>query len=299
MCLMSSDKYTAEELESMSVWERPLGVGIRDAYWMVPDHDTLRNLRVLRPELTSGTLTNVPKRTVLVIPSRMSEEGAALFLRNNAILESRTEWFIHEVDMSRSDFVLYVKDIRTRNNQHPNPGHLDGASIYVNPSAAVSTKIKASELIQPNEKQEKMPTKKEAPTFKDAAIAGAKLGAVHASGEALLNLAEKMSADIPMFKPMLATMEGREAIKLILATAIRYSSNAFPAKQESIHMATDLQITSSFALLTGKYMGVLGETVANMTKSVAALSAETQTPDFEPLKAPSKQTANVSDAEIL
>ena len=132
------------------------------------------------------------------------------------------------------------------------------------------------------------------PTLKDAAIAGAKLGAVHASGEALLDLARKLAPQMPMITPMLETLEGREALKILMATVIRYSAGAFPGQESTIHTVTDLQITSSVAILTGKYLGVIGETVGTMTKNVAALAKAPPAPPkvFVPTPAPS----NVTDA---
>lgn len=124
----------------------------------------------------------------------------------------------------------------------------------------------------PKESSSDMATQTTQNTLKQAAINGAKLGAVHASGEALIDLAKKLAPEVPMISVMLETTEGREAVKILLATAIRYSAGAFPGQEQTITMVTDLQITSSVALLTGKYMGLIGETVANMTKNVAALA---------------------------
>lgn len=108
----------------------------------------------------------------------------------------------------------------------------------------------------------------------NAAKQGIKMGALQATGDALLGFAKELAKDIPSLQGLLETVEGRELVKLLLAGAIHSAAyhTEFIPKKDAVKGAMEMQISTSVMTLSSKYMSTIMEHLPKLLKASEQLA---------------------------
>jgi hypothetical protein len=109
--------------------------------------------------------------------------------------------------------------------------------------------------------------KKQVGALSSAAVTGAGLAAVHEAGELMLDTARHFAKDIPAIETLLASPDGKEIIKLVMAVGLHTvatQTDVLP-KSHLVAKVAELQVTSAS-------MQLIGPRLVKVRKLAAALA---------------------------
>lgn len=104
----------------------------------------------------------------------------------------------------------------------------------------------------------------------------AAMAATDQVGEVFLKMSETVLGNNPNYKHLMATSEGREAVKLLIAVALRtvlLTSPEIVAGSDGIVSVCDLQITYSTAKLMSVFLSTMGEQLTVLAKLGASIAS--------------------------
>jgi hypothetical protein len=124
-------------------------------------------------------------------------------------------------------------------------------------------------------------TKHQAKSLGSAAALGAGLAAIDQSGELLLDTARHFGKDLPMLDTLLASPDGREIVKVVMALLVHTAASQIDGipKRETVAKIAELQVTLSSMKLVGPRLGEL-------RKLALGLAGIGESIDFESIQVP-------------
>jgi len=127
---------------------------------------------------------------------------------------------------------------------------------------------------EPQKEETKMTTENKR-TAKETAVAGMKeagsamslgfqLATVKATGDKLLNLAQKVGKDQPWVQAALQSDQGREVLKIVMAGLVQQAvMHTMPTEAKTVQRVCSLQITSSTAILAAPLLSELMDLITS------------------------------------